>query len=688
MPKISVLMIVRNQDKYILDSVNSILNQTYKDFEFIIFDDYSLDHTTDILRKVKDNRIKLFINKKRLGLTKSLNIGLSKCKGEYVARMDGDDISEKNRLKEQISFLNTHSKVGVIGSCVKTIDEQGNITGLQKFPHLDKQIRDKLTYFNPFRHSTVIFRKNLIDAYGSYDISLDGAEDYDLWLRFAKYTKFHNLGEALLKYRVHPESVSSKQEKKVLKSAVKARLKSINTYGFSFSYWLSLFVSVTSYYLPSDLKKVIRQLISMTLDSVNGKGKKILFVCEYFYPFAHGGSERSIYYLAEDLINRGNQVFVCTYNFGTRSTEIWDRITIYRIPTLVRMKKDKPHPVSPFTFSNPINTLYTFLYLLALCIKIRPHTIHIQSSYMIIAGLVASKFLRIPSVLTLRDYQPLCPLGYCVRKENNYQRCNFFSFLTSDIFKHINLYLKNSSLAAKLYFIMGSTWGWIYSILVRKCISDYSMVVTISNKEKDIYIKNNIKVDRVVYNSIQKQKYKNNKIDQVAFVGRLTYGKGAHLILDSFKSLLKLYPKLKLLIIGQGPLSKNIVSKVNDLGLSKNVTIAGVMSYSDALDKISQSKLTIVPSVWEEPFGRVALESIFVGTPVITTNNGGLPEIVKDGKYGYVIPADSRSISMGIIKGLRNNRELRNLIKKDSKKLSNKFIIDPANMYINLYKTT
>lgn len=414
---------------------------------------------------------------------------------------------------------------------------------------------------------------------------------------------------------------------------------------------------------------------------------KILFVCEYFHPFAHGGSERSIYYLAQGLINNGNQVSVCTYNFGTAAYEIWNKIQIFRIPSFVKIKKENPRAVGPFTFSNPFSAFYTFLYLLIWCIKHKPNIIHVQSSYTIIPAIAVSKFLNIPAVITLRDYQPLCPLGYCIRKENNFQKCNLIDFLTSDIIKHMNLYLDKSKLWSKVYFITGSVYGWVYSIFIRITVSQATKVVCISSKEKSIYEKNNIKVNSVIYNSMQYKNVKKNRKNQIIFVGRLTYGKGAHLILVSFIPLLKLYPKLKLLIIGQGPLFRKITNKVKELKLSRNILVKGGIGYKDTLNNISQSKLAIVPSVWEEPFGRVALESIMLGTPVIASNKGGLREIVEDDKYGYITDLDPNSIYKAIKKALVNNEKLIKIINDSKDKLVKKFTNDPVNKYLSLYKS-
>src|SRR3989337_2996755 len=128
MSKVSVIMSVYNGERHLRESVDSILNQTFQDFEFIIINDGSKDQSKYILESYKDERIKL-IHNKNMGLTKSLNIGISIAKGKYIARQDADDISEPERLKTQYDFMEANPGLGLIGSQFEVIKENGEIAG-------------------------------------------------------------------------------------------------------------------------------------------------------------------------------------------------------------------------------------------------------------------------------------------------------------------------------------------------------------------------------------------------------------------------------------------------------------------------------------------------------------------------------------------------------------------------------
>ncbi len=253
-PLLSVVMSVRNGEKYLIEAVNSILKQSFKDFEFIIINDASSDNTSKILKKIKDSRVFLINNKKKLGLTKSLNLGLKRAQGVLIGRMDADDISAKNRFLQQINYLKKNPKIGIVGSWVKVIDNKNIDKGEIKFPTKDNEIKKSIFKFNPIRHSTVVFRKKLTEKYGDYDESLDGAEDYDLWLRYSKYTKLTNLPKYLLKYRIHRERVSDKEEKKVLRCAIISRIKAIEKYGYPIYYYIYLILPSVFYLISPSVK--------------------------------------------------------------------------------------------------------------------------------------------------------------------------------------------------------------------------------------------------------------------------------------------------------------------------------------------------------------------------------------------------------------------------------------------------
>src|SRR3989344_927550 len=154
-PSVSVLMSTYNGAVYLRQAINSILNQTFTDFEFIIVDDNSTDNSGEILRSYNDPRIRIIQNNKNIGLTKSLNKGLKEAQGKYIARMDADDVSLLDRLKEQYNFLEAHPTIALVGSWAESMDEYGIVTEIRKVPTDPETIRFELVLRNCFFHSSV-----------------------------------------------------------------------------------------------------------------------------------------------------------------------------------------------------------------------------------------------------------------------------------------------------------------------------------------------------------------------------------------------------------------------------------------------------------------------------------------------------------------------------------------------------
>ena len=208
-PKITVLMSVYNGEQHLREAVDSILDQTCQDFEFVIINDASNDRTKEILDSYQDPKIIIIHNQKNLGLTKSLNIGLKKARGTYVARMDADDISLPNRLKKQEEFLNTHTDTVCVGGETIVIDESGKEHGVKKFLDNPDLIRFKMTVANQMAHPTVMFRKTTIMKNGGYDENFKYVQDFELWSKLlrGKY-RFSNIPEPILLYRYHAFSIT------------------------------------------------------------------------------------------------------------------------------------------------------------------------------------------------------------------------------------------------------------------------------------------------------------------------------------------------------------------------------------------------------------------------------------------------------------------------------------------------
>lgn len=203
-----------NVEKYVHTAIKSILNQTYKNFEFLILDDGSTDKTKNIIKSIDDERIILFECDLNQGLVKQLNKGISAAKGEYIARMDADDWAHPDRLTIQVNYLLKNPDVGVCGTDINLWD--GNkIKGTWKFPISDQEIKTRLFFKCPFAHPSVIYRKSLFNNNAEvYNSSYFPAEDYELWLRLKTKTSFHNINKTLLKYRISPNSISNTQSDK------------------------------------------------------------------------------------------------------------------------------------------------------------------------------------------------------------------------------------------------------------------------------------------------------------------------------------------------------------------------------------------------------------------------------------------------------------------------------------------
>lgn len=229
LPKVSVIMSVYNGARYLREAIDSILGQTYTDFEFLIIIDGSIDNSVDIIESYGDPRIRLFHNKTNLGLTKALNKGLRLARGEYIARMDADDISLPQRLEKQIEFLDRDRDVGICGTFIKTI---GSVDGIWEYPMDDAYIRSKMIFANSFAHSSVLLRASILKEHKIfYDESFRFSQDYELWVRLSSYTKLANLKDILVFHRTHKESVGTVHNGLQEDTASRVRLAQINKLG-------------------------------------------------------------------------------------------------------------------------------------------------------------------------------------------------------------------------------------------------------------------------------------------------------------------------------------------------------------------------------------------------------------------------------------------------------------------------
>lgn len=224
-PRVSVLMPVYNCEAYIRESVESILSQTFTNFEFLIIDDYSQDGTYEYLQTLTDPRIKLIRKPANSGYAKSLNMGLDMARGEYIARMDGDDIALPERFAKQVTFMDQHLGVVVAGTCYKVLGTDAVV----QMPLSFEAAKMVALMQVPVAHPTVFMRRSvLVKNQLRYDEKLEPTEDYDLWTRVMENGRIENLPDVLLLYRRHSEQESITKLNRLIEAAVSIRERQLS----------------------------------------------------------------------------------------------------------------------------------------------------------------------------------------------------------------------------------------------------------------------------------------------------------------------------------------------------------------------------------------------------------------------------------------------------------------------------
>jgi len=207
-PLVSVVMAVYNGGRYLREAINSILSQTFQDFEFIIVDDGSTDATPAILDSYTDSRLIRLRNQRNIGLTRSLNRGLAVVRGKYIARMDADDVSLPDRLECQAAFLEARPGVGFVAAGFTIMDQTGE-DKMTSQPHTDQQrLREALINENQFCHGVVMLRRSCVESVCGYREEFRYAQDYDLWLRILEHYEVACLDKILYRYRVSSDNIS------------------------------------------------------------------------------------------------------------------------------------------------------------------------------------------------------------------------------------------------------------------------------------------------------------------------------------------------------------------------------------------------------------------------------------------------------------------------------------------------
>lgn len=233
-PKITAFMAAYNVSRYIAESVSSILNQTFKDFEFIIIDDGSTDDTALVVKSFNDSRIRFLQNDGNKGIPFTRNRLLELAKGEYIAILDSDDIAYPDRFQLQLSFFTSHPEVALCGGHGKIINEHGLETDKKIIVPTDVSINMRILFGNPFINSSTMFKTQIFRELNGYK-NFALAEDFDLFIRIAEKNKVANIDAFLVKYRIHGENITIKRSEEQEKHELEILKNIQKNLGISFN---------------------------------------------------------------------------------------------------------------------------------------------------------------------------------------------------------------------------------------------------------------------------------------------------------------------------------------------------------------------------------------------------------------------------------------------------------------------
>jgi len=239
-PEISVVMPVYNSEKYLKESIESVLDQSFDDFEFIIVDDGSVDNSYNIINEYskKDDRIVILKNERNLGISETRTRGTKHAKGKYIAIVDADDVCLPSRFEKQYNYLESHNDCGVVGSFIEMFDSDTNkIIGTRKYYENDANLRKRIFLYCPVAQPACMIRREVFDKVGYYDSTLVTSADLDMWFRIGTKYKFANIQEILLKYRVHKNSTTTSKIKTMEEITLGIRKKYSHGYGYSMTFY-------------------------------------------------------------------------------------------------------------------------------------------------------------------------------------------------------------------------------------------------------------------------------------------------------------------------------------------------------------------------------------------------------------------------------------------------------------------
>lgn len=414
---------------------------------------------------------------------------------------------------------------------------------------------------------------------------------------------------------------------------------------------------------------------------------KIFLLSDYFYPFTPGGAEWSVYELAKALKQNQIEPILVTLNYGTKDEETFKGLKVFRMPFGKKLTGQR-RTINPIWQNNPVFFLVSAYHLYKLAKKLKPKMLHSHGKFLIPATIIVGAITNIPVVITLRDKQILCPLGKCFFEKGRFKACNFFQYLTSDLPWFFKNYKGNKNLLTFCYFSLGAIYNRLMFFAVKLLARSASIIIAPSQSHKKYLEANGFSRVKVMYNTATflLPRIKINESKSILFAGKLSKGKGGELLTKVAGDLIK-KNKIRFIFAGTIEIKKMFNRQLGVNPLKNYVKILPNVNQQKLLSLYTQVSATVVPSIYPESFGRVALESISRGTPAIVTDIGGLAEIVEDKVTGRIVNADDASLKEAILDVAANEEFYKNNIKKRFNFIKKKFHDGPIKQHLNTYRS-
>lgn len=412
---------------------------------------------------------------------------------------------------------------------------------------------------------------------------------------------------------------------------------------------------------------------------------RVLFICDFFPPFSKGGGEISAYWQAKKLTQKGLKIVVLTPCYKDKVEIEKENFKNYWYPLPIR-----PTSTSPIIFLNPLFFIYLFYHIVKVAKKEEVDLIHCQGKYSMPAAALAKAVLKVPLFLTLRDYRGICNHGFCLYKGK--KGCNLLSFFKKDFLFYYQHYIEKKDIFSFLTQLVFSYFGrlntFVLAFFMKKadkfvCVSNYVANVYFNNgydKKKMVTIYNPVPMVKIDRTEIPKEiKTKINKHRYaILYAGKLSLGKGANLLINAAKEIINKRNDVLFIFAGKMyyPIKKIKSEQLLFLNQVNPNLLLKIMSLVD---------IVCIPSIWPEPLSRVAIEALFLGKPILSSNVGGLKELVSN-KNGWLFKPNKKDLTIKINEALKDRQKLKNLGQSSERTLI-KLEKKQENRLISLYQS-